>query len=100
MPSVRKSRQQTPFARKGRFGYVDDEEDEEDERSVGDSLGTPYRETDSGYGLDHLSFLDLLSLFSHALLGTSLCVLCPHIESRFCNPHVVISLNSKSSSSS
>eukprot|EP00596_Hydrurales_sp_CCMP1899_P011235 CAMPEP_0119047572 /NCGR_PEP_ID=MMETSP1177-20130426/53869_1 /TAXON_ID=2985 /ORGANISM="Ochromonas sp, Strain CCMP1899" /LENGTH=146 /DNA_ID=CAMNT_0007022337 /DNA_START=90 /DNA_END=527 /DNA_ORIENTATION=+ len=50
MPSARKGRQQTPFARKGRFGYVDDEDEEEDERSLGASVGTPYRETDSGYG--------------------------------------------------
>jgi hypothetical protein len=32
-------------------------------------------------------------LFSHALIGTSLCVLRTHIESRFCNPHVVLLLN-------
>jgi hypothetical protein len=31
--------------------------------------------------------------FSHAFFRTSLCVLRTHIESRFCNPHVVILLN-------
>jgi hypothetical protein len=35
-------------------------------------------------------FLDLLRLFSHVLIGTSLCVLPTHIDSRFCNPQVVI----------
>jgi hypothetical protein len=35
-------------------------------------------------------FLDLLCLFSHAFFSTSLCVLRTHIESRFCNPHIVI----------
>jgi pentatricopeptide repeat protein len=33
---------------------------------------------------------DLSCLFSHALIGTTLCVACTHIESRFCNPRVVI----------
>jgi hypothetical protein len=37
-------------------------------------------------------FLDLLCLFSHAFFRTSLCALRTYIESRFCNPHVVILL--------
>jgi hypothetical protein len=35
-----------------------------------------------------ITFLDLLCPFSHTIIGTSLCVLCTHIESKFCNPHV------------
>jgi ankyrin repeat protein len=38
-------------------------------------------------------FLDLLYPFSYAFFRTSLCVLRAHIESKFCNPHVVILLN-------
>jgi hypothetical protein len=38
-------------------------------------------------------FLDLLYPFSHAFFRKSLCVLLTHIESRFCDPHVVILLN-------
>jgi RNA recognition motif-containing protein len=38
-------------------------------------------------------FLDLLCIFSHAFFRTILCVLRAHIESRFCNQHVVILLN-------
>jgi hypothetical protein len=38
-------------------------------------------------------FLDLFCPFSNAFFRTSLCVLRTHIESRFCNPHVVISHN-------
>jgi hypothetical protein len=32
-------------------------------------------------------------IYSRAFLRTSLCVLRTYIESRFCNPHVVILLN-------
>jgi hypothetical protein len=40
-----------------------------------------------------LIFLDLICPFSHAFFRMSLCVLRTHIESRFCNQHVEISLN-------
>jgi hypothetical protein len=43
-------------------------------------------------------FLCLLCPFCHTFFRTSLCVLRTHRESRFCNPHVVILLNSTSSS--
>jgi hypothetical protein len=35
----------------------------------------------------------LLFPFSHAIFRTSLCALSMHIESRFCNPHILILLN-------
>jgi hypothetical protein len=41
----------------------------------------------------------LLCPLSHAIFRTILCVLRTHIESRFCNPHVLILLNLTSSSS-
>jgi hypothetical protein len=46
------------------------------------------REPGSGSGVN----VDFLYPFSYAFFRTSLCVLCTHIESRFCNPHVVILL--------
>jgi hypothetical protein len=39
-----------------------------------------------------IKFLDLSCLFGYALIETSLCVLRTHIESRFCNPPVVMLL--------
>jgi hypothetical protein len=33
--------------------------------------------------------------FSHVSFRTSLCVLCSHVQSRFCNFQIVISLNLK-----
>jgi hypothetical protein len=38
-------------------------------------------------------FLDFWHPFSHVFFRTSLCVLRTHIESRLCNPHIVILLN-------
>jgi hypothetical protein len=62
------------------------------------------REISASYGFTQQCFnkvfLDLLCLYSHALIGTSLCDFRTHIESTFCNPHVVILLKQRSSSSS
>jgi hypothetical protein len=41
----------------------------------------------------YIIFLDLLCPFRRNFFRTSLCVLCTHIESRFCNPHVAILRN-------
>lgn len=40
-PAHGQVRMQTPYARKGRFGYTDDEDEDENERSVNSSVVTP-----------------------------------------------------------
>jgi hypothetical protein len=62
-------------------------------------LPTPQQPKDEGDMIKHyfsrsqMILNDLICLFNYALIGTSLCVLRTHIESRFCNPHVLILLN-------